>query len=396
MSTTDLNFNIYNIFIAAGILHGILFSIILLSKKKAWKTFKLFLAFSVIALALNNLQYWFRDTLLDQDYPFLTAIYIQFELLVGPFFLLFVDSYLGKKVRKGLILLVLTPFILGSISLPLFSQEFFSPAFEDAFNTFLELFTIGLNMWLVCYIFYSILKYEGAYKKTKTTSTLQTAWLKHVLILTLIMCVLWLCATLFLREFVEAARSISLYAHYYPIWILTSLILYWVAYAAIFKAKIFDEQRAIREKRSSYVVKEIGLHPQLVSIVKNSNPKKKTNPLLYDKFEKLMLREQLFLDPHLSLELVSSKLDISANYLSQIVNNHSNYSFADYVNTQRIAFAKQLLIDPEFNKYTIHSIALETGFNSKSSFYNAFKKVTKLTPTAYKKAQLAHPISLTV
>lgn len=395
MSITAFNFNIYNIFIAAGILHGILFSIILLSKKKAWKTFKLFLAFSVIALAFNNLQYWFRDTLLDQDYPFLTAIYIQFELLVGPFFLLFVKSYLGKHVKKRLILLVLTPFILGSISLTLFSQEFFSPAFEDVFNTSLELFTIVLNIWLVFYIFYSILQYERAYKKTQTTSTLQTAWLKHVLILTLIMCVLWLCATLFLREFVEAARSISLYAHYYPIWILTSLMLYWVAYAAIFKARIFEEQQAIREKRSSYVVKEIGLQPQLVSVAKNVAQKKKTNPLLYDKFEKLMLSEQLFLDPHLSLERVSSKLDISANYLSQIVNNHSNYSYADYVNTQRVALAKQLLLDPEFNKYTIHSIALETGFNSKSSFYNAFKKVTNLTPTAYKKKQIARPVSLT-
>ncbi len=392
----ELNFNIYNIFIAAGIIHGLFFAAILLSKKKSWKTFKLFLAFSIIALALNNLQYWFRDTQLDQDYPALTAIYIQFELLVGPFFLLFVTRYLGKPLRKRLLFLVFTPFVLSSISLPMFSQEIFTLEFEDGFNKALELFIIGINMWFVCYIFYSIIKYERIYKEAKKrTTAIQTKWLKHTLILTLIMCVLWLLATLFLRAFVEGARSISIYAHYYPMWILISLILYWVAYAAIFKARIFDEQLAIREKKSSFTVNEIGLSPQATQPASSSTPKKKTNPLIYEQFEKLMIEEELYLDPQLSLEVASAQLDISANYLSQIVNNHSQYSFADYVNIQRIALAKQLLIDPEFNKYTIQSIALETGFNSKSSFYSAFKKVTNRTPTAYKKEQLMRPESLT-
>lgn len=388
MFVNELNFNFYNILIAAGIIHGIIFAIVLLSKKTDWKTFKLFLAFSVIALALNNLQYWFRDTKLNVDYPQLTSVYIQFELLVGPFFYLFVERYLGKPIKKGPALLVLAPFILSSIALPLFSQGFFSADFEDWFNTVLELFTIVLNLWLICYIFYSIVKYERAHTVIDLNKTvIQTKWLKHLLILTLIMCLLWLCTTLFMRQFIDASRSISIYAHYYPIWILTSLMLYWVAYASIFKARIFDEQKAIKQKKSSYSIKEISLSPQLASINIATSPKKKTNEELFKKFQTLVLEEELYLNPRLSLEFISSKLDISSNYLSQIVNNHSNYSFADYINTQRISLAKQLLLDPEFKRYTIQSIALETGFNSKSSFYNAFKKITNLTPTQYKTVQ---------
>lgn len=396
MFMNELNFNIYNILIAAGIIHGIIFAIVLLSKKKHWKTFRLFLAFSVLALALNNLQYWFRDTKLNIDYPGLTAIYIQFELLAGPFFYLFVQRYLGKKLKKSAIVFLFIPFVLSSISLPLFSRGYFSTSFEEGFNRVLEFFTIGLNMWIVCHIFYSIIKYERAQKKLKTKETfIQTKWLKYILTLTLVMCFIWLFTTLYLRDFIKAARSISDYAHYYPMWILTSLILYWIAYASIFKARIFDEQKAIREKKSSFTIKEIGLSPTLVQTNSPTTPKKKTNQTLYDKFQTLMIDGELYLDPQLSLELASSKLDISANYLSQIVNNHSSYSFADYVNTQRISLAKQLLLDPEFSQYTIHSIALETGFNSKSSFYNSFKKVTQMTPTAYKKAQLGSPVSLT-
>ena len=47
--------------------------------------------------------------------------------------------------------------------------------------------------------------------------------------------------------------------------------------------------------------------------------------------------------------------------------------------------AKNILLDPEFENYTIAAIGLECGFNSKSTFYAAFKKFTSLSPSAFKK-----------
>ena len=62
-----------------------------------------------------------------------------------------------------------------------------------------------------------------------------------------------------------------------------------------------------------------------------------------------------------------------------------NTSFPDYLNSYRIEEAKSYLKNPEFSKYTIVSIGLEAGFNSKSSFYSVFKKATGQTPATFKK-----------
>lgn len=394
----ELKFNIFNIIIAAGIIHGFVFAIILLSRNKKWSSFKVFLSLSVIALACNNLQYWIRDVDIQQVFTELDLIYIQFELLVGPFFYLFVERYLGRPIKKSVALIIFTPFILSTIVLPLFSKGLFDENLEILANQIIEIITIIINLGLVVIIFYSIRKYEKKYELfNPKQAVIQTRWLKNILILTFVMCLLWLSTTLFVPQFLQEARSISKYAHYYPIWILTSLMLYWVAYGSIFKAKIFYEQREIKKKitfNKSITSTAAGSIDKMT--IKTEGTRKKKNDQIFDNFERLINDDQLFLNPQLSLKLVAERLGISSNYLSQIVNNHSNYNFADYINRKRISLAKEFLIDPEFNKYTIHSIALETGFNSKSSFYTSFKKVTNLTPSQYKKNQIVRPVSLTI
>ncbi len=99
----------------------------------------------------------------------------------------------------------------------------------------------------------------------------------------------------------------------------------------------------------------------------------------------LMSEAKIYRDANLSLETISGKLKISSNYLSQLVNKLSGKSFPDYINGFRIEDAKKKLKDPLFVNYTILSIALESGFNSKSTFYNAFKKTTGISPKEYRK-----------
>ncbi len=103
------------------------------------------------------------------------------------------------------------------------------------------------------------------------------------------------------------------------------------------------------------------------------------------KIEDYVKFNKSYLNPNLSLETLSKELNLSEGYISQLVNKNSNVNFNDYINTLRINEAKNMLTNEDYNNYTIVAIGLEAGFNSKSSFYTAFKKFTGKTPVEFKK-----------
>lgn len=93
-----------------------------------------------------------------------------------------------------------------------------------------------------------------------------------------------------------------------------------------------------------------------------------------------------YLEGDLVLPDLADRLGISSNYLSQIINEQLNVNFYDFVNGYRVREAKRLIGDARDQKLNILDIALESGFNSKSAFYAAFKKVTSMTPTQYRES----------
>lgn len=98
----------------------------------------------------------------------------------------------------------------------------------------------------------------------------------------------------------------------------------------------------------------------------------------------LLTNEKIYRDPDLSLALIANRLNISSTYLSQLVNTLSENNFSDFINEYRVKDAQRLLTHPNYSGYPILSIGLESGFNSKSTFYAAFKKHAGMTPSNYR------------
>mgnify|MGYP000288909670 CR=1 FL=1 len=117
----DLNFNIYNIIIIAGVIHGFIFSLIILINKNLKSFTNNFLAFTILSLSLSNLQYWLIDTNIIPRYFYEnnTVLYLPFEFLMLPFFYFFVKSFIQQKVLKKHILYIFTPFLFSIIYLML-------------------------------------------------------------------------------------------------------------------------------------------------------------------------------------------------------------------------------------------------------------------------------------
>lgn len=120
---------------------------------------------------------------------------------------------------------------------------------------------------------------------------------------------------------------------------------------------------------------------------KNSPVSKELGESLFQELEAYMAQHQPFLDREISLPRLAEQLDMPLNYLSQVINEQAGRNFFDFINSYRIVAAKALLVGRSDSKLTILDLAMAVGFNSKSAFYNAFKKHTGMTPTQYRAQQ---------
>ncbi len=100
------------------------------------------------------------------------------------------------------------------------------------------------------------------------------------------------------------------------------------------------------------------------------------------KLRNAMEVDNLHRDPNLSLWALARHIGASPNYISQTLNEAMGENFFDFVNGYRIADAMTRLSTTD---ETVLAITYDVGFNARSSFYNAFKRVTGQTPTGYRK-----------
>ena len=94
----------------------------------------------------------------------------------------------------------------------------------------------------------------------------------------------------------------------------------------------------------------------------------------------LMADEQPWLEPELTLAELAHRLRTNTSLLSHVINTGCGQNFNDFVNSYRVAEAGRKLQDPRLAHYSLVGIALESGFNSKSTFNRVFKKLAGRTP----------------
>ena len=107
---------------------------------------------------------------------------------------------------------------------------------------------------------------------------------------------------------------------------------------------------------------------------------------LKDALAGIMRDDEVYREPGLTISVLARRLGVSQHKLRALINTELGYAnFSAYLNTYRIEAVKKALARRETQHLPILTIAMESGFNSLSTFNSAFKMLEGVTPSAYRK-----------
>ena len=103
---------------------------------------------------------------------------------------------------------------------------------------------------------------------------------------------------------------------------------------------------------------------------------------LIKKLENIIQKEEVYGNSTLKLSDLANQMEISTHQLSQLLNDNLQKSFSTYLTEFRIRKSCELIASGVNLK--IEAVGYEVGFQSKSTFFAAFKKITGTTPSLFK------------
>lgn len=103
----------------------------------------------------------------------------------------------------------------------------------------------------------------------------------------------------------------------------------------------------------------------------------------FDLIHSMIENEELYLIPRLSINKVSLNSGISVKNIRASILVNRNQNFNDYINFLRVKKAEDLIRINYLDRQTIEALGAKSGFNSRKSFYRAFKKTHNTTPSLY-------------
>jgi AraC-like DNA-binding protein len=346
----------------------------------------------VVALSVQNIKFYYLGIVLDNHISTIggnpeyniqsLAFPLTGILFIGPALYFYARSLTNREFRFNY--RHAWHFVPGTLFIFINSLVFFGIATADdppAHGFVISLFSIistAENLLAISLSFYyivlSVKLIRGhevwVYQHFSTTSRKSLQWLRNLVISLSLVWIIWLFAVvinIFTHDFILT------YLSSYPFQIATSVIIFWIGYVGFIHGEIFSMEISF-EKKINSLKPTIKKEPETNTEVKNA--------LL-----KAMESDKLFLIPDLSLAMLAHQLNITQKNISQALNNDLKRNFHDFINEYRVEEVKKRLVDPSFDHFTILAVAMDSGFNSKSSFNRIFMKITGMSPKQFREKQ---------
>jgi len=322
-----------------------------------------------------------------QIYIYLLWTYFPLTLFVSPLCYVYIESLVTESYQFSLrkMLHFAVPIIFMFVSLVLNAILIFADLtenfelFESMMNMFIALqgFTL-FYIVLIQFILYSIISLKLFYQHKRNiqhyfsySEGINLNWIAFFIagmIMYFVIFVLSNNELFFISAIPETAYDI---AHF-------SITLFFIFLIGVHGTK----QQNVFELSTLHA----GEKTDAVTIEKESQFMKDDELInqIKEQLIQLMENERLYLNSDLTISFLSEKLASNRTYVSYVINECFQQNFYTFVNTYRIQEAINKLQNPEFKNYSIEGIANLCGFSSRSSFNNAFKKITGKTPSEFK------------
>ena len=355
--------NINETILLVASIQGFLMFLALITKKTTSKLSGIAISIIIFFITITLLFSWGGATHYNNSpnaIPFWTlhsyllipaSFWLFFEVNINPafkfhkkHFLLFLPAFVDITVQ---IIFKLFPALLdnrNSVAVLKSQLWFFFIEILPLFATVLVLLFYGRRLWLIM-------------QKLKAYNNLVlSAYFKKMIFISAFMSfllVVWAASTYYLIQ-------------YKVVEIVLVAFVFLLGYVAYFNPDFFE------------IPKEILLRNQSLNPFSNFDDKTALSNL-----NMIFVEQFVHLRPKLTVSELANELNLPAKYLSFLITKYHSKNFNDFVNGFRVEEVMARMADPAQKHKSLLGIALDSGFNSKSSFNQVFKQHTGKTPSEY-------------
>ncbi|MFK8010057.1 MAG: helix-turn-helix domain-containing protein [Saprospiraceae bacterium] len=392
----EYNISIFGAIYVFGVIQGVIHvSILYFDERYSTPSNKYIILLILACLNINIIGIIYEFNLFDSAYK-LWIYPVSFFPLIAPATYFSIQFIIKRnyKIKRWEYALYL-PFIM-SITHQLFTTYYYSGPVNNVSEThfminfrielMLEMLTAVVFLLVFIKVIFQIKKYEDELKNQLSyLDDRSLQWIINTIIFGCILTTIW-SITIYLEFLYGPLHDpgpVVPTGQEKIVWIGASVLVYWISYGLIIRPEIFNSyyQNVHLIKQNHDLAIQNTNEDHLETISKLSD---KTNEY-HKQIVYLISEKALYRNPDFNMDQLAKEINLSKGYLSQIINVIEKKNFFEFVNDYRIADVKEKLANKSFDHFSIVAIAMESGFKSKSSFYNVFKKATGITPSEFRK-----------
>ena len=370
-----------------GAVHGLFLAKLLVSRRH--NTFaNRILSLVMVAFAVDLLSAAYFAKGYQMTHPHFMGVDYLLPLLYGPIIYLYARVVSSGAqslnfrhwlhfVPLGLVFLYMVPFYMqtGAEKLALFLEPATHPwtSTLDVINTFKTFYSLG---YLLA-IFVLLRRHRKNLKHNfSSLDKINLVWLQRVLVGGLITWVISFFFQFFWSASPEQVVQDPLSRNVSYVSIAVACFVYAIGYLGLRQPEIFTSA-------GSPKAREPGVAGDVPRYARSGMDETRATELKR-RLIASMEEEKLYRQNSLTLKELADVLETSPHNISEVLNTQIAKTFHDFVNGYRVEEVQHRLADPANDTFTLLSIGLDAGFNSKSSYNAVFKKHTGMTPSQFK------------